>query len=194
MAKPSLSACLTAPALRTLFWICRELSYGTLPMANNACKILLGCGLAMYIYAIYLATRGDSAVSDAEVKESDLETLDRLLVVTRIHMNSASSLPAVAKVIAFLTACNNYADGVLICVGTAEHSIESVTMINEYIASVRLQLANAGIEGSKIHFLPISPWGYFTPALNHAIQFAQDHAFPALAFQVAAFPGCCYGA
>lgn len=158
---------------------------------NTTSKVLLCCGIALYIYAVrFVLKRKDSANQGEEVDslpslevDSSTEPL-RLLVATRIHMNSASALPDILKVVSFVRSVSSFADGILICLGAIEHTVETVEKLDSYTRSVRSLLQSSGIDSSKITFMPVSPWGYFTPALNRAIQFAQDHHFNRIAFQV----------
>lgn len=158
-------------------------------------KILFCCGIALYIYVARIIIYHDSKISRKEESASeDIASASepmgllagQLLVVTRIHMNAASSLPDVSKVIKFVKDCKNYADGILVCIGAHEHSAAAANQLAEYTQSIQNLLRAEGLDKLNIYFLPISPWGYFTPALNYAVQFAQDHDFDNVAFQVRA--------
>lgn len=164
----------------------------------NSCtgKVLFCCGVALYLFTVHrlLSDGNDLNGKDnlvvATTDEVTTKFNDRLLVATRIHMNAASSLPDISKVIRFIKACIGHADGVLVCVGAHDYSARTAAVIEEYISSVTKQMHQEGIDTGKVKFLPIAPWGYFTPALNHAVQFAQDGGFGSIAFQVGVCPEC----
>jgi hypothetical protein len=149
-------------------------------------KILFCCGIALYVYALrwVLYDGGSLRSTPAELEASTgADTVDsestRMLVVTRVHMNAASALPDVEKVLSFIQSTTAYADGILICLGA-----EDVTTIDVYRSKIATLLQQHGLDQTKVHFLHVSPWGYFTPALNYAVQFAQDHKYNRIAFQV----------
>lgn len=136
-----------------------------------------GIGLYLYFTSKLLKPKRlvKSDVSELEEKKN------RLLVVTRVHMKSALSMPDPAKVIQFIENCESYADGILVCVGAEEYSV-----ITSYIDQLKLILLNSTNLSNlgRVTFIPVYPWGYFTTALNAALQFAQDQHFDRIAYQV----------
>lgn len=112
-------------------------------------------------------------------EQSDESEFIQLLVVTRVHMNSASAMPDPTRVLKFIQNSIIYADGILICVGAKD-----MNTVSTYITTIETILHEHKIDSLKVSFLPIFPWGYFTPALNYAVQYAQDNQFNRIAFQV----------
>eukprot|EP01031_Cornospumella_fuschlensis_P036288 gene36288-44022_t len=79
-------------------------------------------------------------------------------------------MPSVDAIIDFIRHVNNYADSTLIC-------------IEDSGVSERYERAIRNNSGHKVHVIQIKPWGYYTTALNMALQMAQDLGFPLIAFQ-----------
>ena len=104
---------------------------------------------------------------------------DSIIVVTRVHMKSASSMPASDKVVEFVQSVSTFASHVLVCVGANNYSDAEA-----YIALLVSKFDNMGIMKETVTLLPIIPWGYFTTALNAAILFSQDKNFKYVLFQV----------
>ena len=101
-----------------------------------------------------------------------------LLVVTRVHMKSASAMPDPLKIVEFVKNTHSYATKILVCVGAADSG-----KIDEYIVGAKRQLVELLLD-VKVTFLPVQPWGYFVYPLNIAIEFAQDNDCQRVAFQV----------
>ncbi|RYG97385.1 hypothetical protein EON65_52950 [archaeon] len=114
---------------------------------------------------------GQKLIRDRYKARNATFTDRRMLVVTRIHGQNATTLPSVDAVIDFIRHVNNYADGTLVC-------IENSSVSERYERAIRNN------SGHKVHVIQIKPWGYYTTALNMALQMAQDLGFPLIAFQV----------
>jgi hypothetical protein len=155
-------------------------------MTTTTKKVLFCCGVALYIYALRWVLYDGGSLLTAPARPEAIGGVDtveslstRVLVVTRVHMNAASALPDPEKVLGFIQSTAPYGDGVLICMGADDR-----TVIDTYRTKIEGLLQQHGLDKSRVHFLHISPWGYFTPALNYAVQFAQDHKYNRIAFQV----------
>ena len=103
---------------------------------------------------------------------------NNLLVVTRIHTKSSTSMPDHSKIIKFISSAKLYSSNILICIGIADN-----TDIISYINNLKDTLISIGLYES-VDIININPWGYFTFALNVAIQFCQDKKLQFIAFQV----------
>ena len=108
----------------------------------------------------------------------------KLLVVSRVHMKSATTMPNPSSVLNFILRVQEYASHILICVGAdsirdTEHYIESAENLLRTVEKDNKVLPNI-----QLTFLPVFPWGYFTTPLNAAVQFAQDKGFKYIVFQV----------
>lgn len=132
-------------------------------------------------YLLYKANKKiGNQLDHSQILTSSIST--KLLVVTRVHMKSANTMPDPMKVINFIENCQTYANMILICVGS-----DSYLFIETYIASVKNILKERNqliIPMDNILFLPIIPWGYFTTSLNAAILQAQEYHYNYIAFQV----------
>ena len=108
----------------------------------------------------------------------------KLIVVSRVHMKSATTMPDPTHVLDFILRVQEFASHILICVGAenirdTERYVEAAeTLLQSYVKESIL------LNNIQITFLPIYPWGYFTTPLNAAIQFAQDKGFKYIVFQV----------
>jgi hypothetical protein len=102
----------------------------------------------------------------------------RLLVVTRVHMKSASAMPDTEKVAQFVRDSQSYSHGCLICIGGGQ------ALVEPYMASIYEKLSAYAVDTSSVMLLPVSPWGVYTPALNAAVQYAQDKKYDRIAYQV----------
>eukprot|EP01036_Dinobryon_divergens_P029865 gene29865-39030_t len=107
----------------------------------------------------------------------------KLLVVSRVHMKSATTMPNPANVLNFILRVQEYASHILICVGA-----DSVRDTEQYIQSAEALLEKFAdkdkfLNHTQVTFLPVFPWGYFTTPLNAAVQFAQDKGFKYIVFQ-----------
>ena len=117
-------------------------------------------------------------------KQQSAEEIE-LLVVSRVHMKSATSMPNPFNVLNFILRVQEYASHVLICVGA-----DSVRDTEQYIESAEALLKTFAEKDkvfnnhTQVTFLPVFPWGYFTTPLNAAVQFAQDTGFKYIVFQV----------
>lgn len=153
---------------------------------GTASKVILCCGVVLCLYAFgsIVSTQGiplRDSMTDIAVQD-ELEVSDkslRLIVVTRVHMKSASSMPDPMKILQFVRSVKSYADRILVCVGA-----DDVSQVNTYIDSVKLLLDDGHEDYSTVTFLPVIPWGHFTTSLNAAILFAQDNKFDRIAYQV----------
>lgn len=153
-------------------------------MSTTTGKLVFGCGLVLCMIAlgsILLSQDGSlqNRAGDNPLEFEVAEKPQRLVVVTRVHMKSASSMPDTGKVLSFIQNTKLYSDGIIICVGASD-----VTQINLYIDSVVHLLDERHEDHSTVIFLPVFPWGYFTTSLNAAILVAQDQMFDLIAFQV----------
>jgi hypothetical protein len=152
-------------------------------------KVLVCCGVALYLYVLknIFFPSSTSSLKDSGKGEdtiSDQNSVDQasrsLLVATRVHMKSASVMPNPELIVQFILSTQRYANGIVVCVGAEEYND-----IVSYIDSAQLLMKqNSNIDMSSVYFLPVYPWGYFVTALNAAIQYAQDHNFDLIAFQV----------
>jgi len=176
-------------------------------MKNSTILIIRGLimtssvALLMYLRGLYLLSSRTSSPSSSQSsspsninKEKDTKTKSdtsssqsksSLLVVTRVHTMASTTMPDPIKVISFIHSAVHYSSHILICIGS-----ENYIDIQSYIDTIRGLLEKANEEGihivnmDHIHFLAVSPWGYFTTALNAALQYAQDKQFKYMAFQV----------
>jgi len=87
-----------------------------------------------------------------------------ILVVTRVHASSATSLAPVQSIVEFVKSID-YAAKVLICIGADNH------FQNSYLDDLFEALKIENIF-DKSEILPITPWGGFTHALNIAVTYA----------------------
>mmetsp|Transcript_22387 Transcript_22387/g.37443 ORF Transcript_22387/g.37443 Transcript_22387/m.37443 type:complete len:362 (-) Transcript_22387:112-1197(-) len=149
-------------------------------------KLFLVCGTIAVVYLINLAlihrketkdcNEGTTVAKSDPVIEDDEPT--KLLVVSRVHMKSASHMPDPAKVVQFVKNSLPYGQGILICVGATEYSL-----VDAYIESMNDLLSKDGVPMGNVTFLPVTPWGIYTTALNAAVLYAQDHLYNRIAFQ-----------
>lgn len=160
---------------------------------NHITSGLLLCGTILLVsIAGFYSTKASRSSSssghriddqDANADESTVcdaaDTNRSILIVTRVHTKSASSLADPAKVVKFIRDALLLADGVLVCLGAADGSILPPNMedLNNRIQAL-------GISKGKYKLLPVSPWGYFVSSLNAAVQYAQDEGFARIGFQV----------
>jgi hypothetical protein len=106
--------------------------------------------------------------------------MHKLLVATRIHTNSSSSntLPTIPIVVKFIQGCALYSEKILLCIG-----ISNKIYFDNFKETLTVALKQENLS-DKFIIIHIEPWGYFTNALNKAIQIAQDLNFERIAFQV----------
>lgn len=144
---------------------------------------MICCSVALIFYAaknlIFCEAPPVPAHPNLRISIVDLPPKPRMLVATRIHMKAASSMPDISKVVKFIKSSQDFSDGVLICLGA-----EDYTAIEQYIEGVKESLNKDSVDFSRVHFLPVFPWGYFVTSLNAAVQYAQDNLYTLIAFQV----------
>jgi len=148
-------------------------------------QLMICCGVALVFYTartlfmIQDVPQLRRAEQTLKSKEMDLPEKPRMLVVTRIHMKEATSMPDVNKVMNFVKNSQVYFDAILICVGA-----DDTNAIQQYMTEIKDKLTHHNIDQSQVQLLPISPWGHFVTSLNAAVGYAQDHQFQLIAFQV----------
>jgi hypothetical protein len=140
------------------------------------------CLSTAFLYLV-LQKEKDKTIADTTIlpPNSDLTSAstESVLIVTRVHMKKASSMPSPQNVVDFVAHSHSYATKILICVGADDDAI-----LQEYIKSVNASLSAMSLPLGKVHLVPVKPWGYFVHPLNVAVQFAQDNHCPLIAFQV----------
>lgn len=124
-------------------------------------------------------TIADITILPSKNSAATSASTESVLVVTRVHMKKASSMPSPQSVVDFVAHSHSYATKILICVGADDDAI-----LLEYIKSVNASLSAMSLPIGKVHLVPVKPWGYFVHPLNVAVQFAQDNSCPLIAFQV----------
>ena len=148
-------------------------------------QLMICCGVALVFYTartlfiIRDVPQLRRVEQSLKVKEMDLPEKPRMLVVTRIHMKEATSLPDVNKVVKFVQNSQVYSDGILICIGA-----DDINAIQQYMTEIKEKLTLHGVDQSQVQMLPVSPWGHFVTSLNAAVGYAQDYKFELIAFQV----------
>ena len=152
---------------------------------NNKKYLLLLC----FLYFLFILKLYSEVISQQQsimthlAKQLSAEEI-KLLIVSRVHMKSATTMPNPSNVLNFILRVQEYASHVLICVGAA-----SVRDTEQYIQSAEALLEKFAdkdkfLNHTQVTFLPVFPWGYFTTPLNAAVQFAQDKGFKYIVFQV----------
>ena len=91
-------------------------------------------------------------------------------------MQVSSTKPDVNKMVEFVRRASEYAHSILIC-----HDVKP--LMSEYLEELKVILTKLDLL-SKVSFLSVDPWGYFTYSLNAALQYAQDKEFNIIAYQV----------
>ena len=104
----------------------------------------------------------------------------KIIVITRIHARSSSSLAEVNSIDMFVKSIKSYASHVLICIDTGDTFKSSNT---KYIEGVEEYLKSNNM-ADFVTILGISPWGKFTSALNAAVVRAADMGYELICFQV----------
>jgi hypothetical protein len=104
---------------------------------------------------------------------------NKLLIVTRIHMQSSRTMPDPTYAIKFIKKCINSNYSILICVGADTY--ETITL---FCLQLSKMIKIHELDHYDITIKPIFPWGYFIFPLNYAVQYAQDNKFKFIAFQV----------
>ncbi len=148
-------------------------------------QLMICCGVALVFYTartlfmIRDVPQLRPAQQTLKSKEIALPEKPRMLVVTRIHMKEAMSMPDVNKVVKFVQNSQVYSDAILICIGA-----DDINAIQLYMTEIKDTLTLHNVDQSQVHLLPVSPWGHFVTSLNAAVGYAQDHQFQLIAFQV----------
>eukprot|EP01038_Epipyxis_sp_PR26KG_P009055 gene9055-12213_t len=122
--------------------------------------------------------------------EGYMEQPKKTIVITRIHKASSKSYPNIDKIISFVMNAVFYCDRVLICVGvnstantyTNNDSNDLFSEAHQYIKSIQNELKQINL-AAFVDFVVICPWGYFTTALNSALQIALDGKYDEVMFQ-----------
>lgn len=148
--------------------------------------------LLFFLYLFLILKLYSEVISSQKVQQSIMTHFAKqqsaeeikLLVVSRVHMKSATTMPNPANVLNFILRVQEYASHILICVGA-----DSVRDTEQYIQSAEALLEKFAdkdkfLNHTQVTFLPVFPWGYFTTPLNAAVQFAQDKGFKYIVFQV----------
>lgn len=101
-----------------------------------------------------------------------------LVVITRVHCKSASSLVKIEKIVDFAKSCFSFADKIMVLLGlSSEHHDYYEELINALRAeSVELF--------QKVHVEIITPWIGFTSPLNVGVRLAIDSGYDHVLFQV----------
>lgn len=148
-------------------------------------QLMIFCGVALvFCTAVTLFSIRDvpklrQADQTVNVRDVDLPEKPRMLVVTRIHMKEASTMPDVVKVVKFVQGSQRYSDGILICIGGNDFNA-----IQQYMLQIKENLALNNVNQSQVQLLPVHPWGHFVTSLNAAVGYAQDNKFQLIAYQV----------
>lgn len=133
-------------------------------------------GIALYLFMCSADCQFKKLLAKKDDRQGN-EISVKPLVVTRVHMKSASRMPDADKIVAFVKNSKLYAEEILVCIGADEYKL-----IETYKERVLDLLTKEGIS-SGVTLLPVSPWGYFTTSLNAAVQYAQDKKIDYIAFQ-----------
>ena len=123
-------------------------------------------------------TTSDNTTSGTTTSEYFRDyTRGSLVVITRVHCKSASSLVHTTAVVAFAKSSVAYADSVLILLGIGP----SLThYYSELLGALREGL---GDECSKVRVEVVTPWVGFTTPLNVGVRIAVDEGYDYALFQ-----------
>mmetsp|Transcript_36305 Transcript_36305/g.67641 ORF Transcript_36305/g.67641 Transcript_36305/m.67641 type:complete len:677 (+) Transcript_36305:79-2109(+) len=110
-------------------------------------------------------------------KKLNHQTSGSLIVITRVHCQSATALVDVNKILIFVTQSVVFADKVLVLLGiSAEHTIYYTDLMD----TLRCKLPN---DLHKVQIEIVTPWLGFTIPLNMGIRIALDGGFDYVLFQ-----------
>ena len=104
-----------------------------------------------------------------------------LIVITRVHCKSATSLVSIDKIVDFAQHCVPFADKILILLGISFTYMEHRTYLEDLLTTLK----NSSMElFQKVQIEVIMPWVGFTAPLNVGIRLALDAGFDYVLFQV----------
>jgi hypothetical protein len=116
-------------------------------------------------------TRRSSPVGEEEEEGREASLQKNLLVVaTRIHSKEAEAPDRAAldetALRLFLQGAVQYGDFVVVAVGGGDDLVFAIRrVVGEFVLS-------ADVSPERIHVVPVTPWGNFTPALNASLSLA----------------------
>ena len=104
-----------------------------------------------------------------------------LIVITRVHCKSATSLVSIDKIVDFAQHCVPFADKILILLGISFTYMEHRTYLEDLLTTLK----NSSMElFQNVQIEVIMPWVGFTAPLNVGIRLALDAGFDYVLFQV----------
>lgn len=118
--------------------------------------------------------------TNVEISDVDLNTISyntKLVVITRIHAKSASSLPPPSSIYSFIINTLKYSQHVIICIDAGKFLGDM-----NYISSLQAILSQYSLT-ETVDIIPITPWGHFTSALNIGVIRAKELNFNFVCFQ-----------
>lgn len=102
----------------------------------------------------------------------------KLVIATRLHLGNASAPPATEKIKGWVDNLH----GMILAAATKDLDVEGVIAVDatpkledyDFVQVLREHTTKEYLSESRIHILPVTPWGKFVPALNALTLYAHE--------------------